>query len=425
MSSIESGSPRCRGTIDLADSSLNVLGLDELDDDLLMLIIEALGKVRPYRSLQDIFSFSAVCRRLRVLCKPVIFRRCRFTHNPLGFFTQQDQDVYDAGFRIGTFIKFLSIAIDRPLSNVTFRFLQALLPRLTRLQTLNLRRLEEGLSLSFAQILFSPPNLQEVILQMVDWIHDQSDTPIFPLLPPLKKYVERRTGDNDFRGTLPLVHFPYHIEHISASPCDMLRQLDNSLEVLQLPLHPYHLHVLPSLTWSSLRCLALYGFYPSNGPPLLPLLNAMPNLLSLKVLSWSYVEKSPSQMSENMRLPPLQELVIGYISPTDPLFSMLPETLTSLSIRDAPRYYLYPRDESPASPPSADQFCLLFRSRSFHHLRNLEIAFSVVTDDFTMEQSLYKAMIHVAPVSHAEPQRIPRCNTVCSHTTQGPAQAST
>ncbi|KAI0074498.1 hypothetical protein K474DRAFT_1527690 [Panus rudis PR-1116 ss-1] len=215
------------------------------------------------------------------------------------------------------------------------------------------------------------------------------------MFPPLKKYVERRTGQ-----TIQPLHGSYPRTmnwDLLPSPCDLLQQASTALKVIQLPLHIYHLDVLSSLTWATLRELALYGFYPDARPPFISVLHAMPSLVSLKILSWSdSLVICPSRMTGIVRVPPLQELMIVPLALTDPFFALLPDSLVSLSIRDAPRYYV-PYRSTPSRLVPVDQFRSLFRSRTFPSLQSLEVVFRVADNDFAAQEAMYQAMIQSCP----------------------------
>ncbi|KAI0074500.1 hypothetical protein K474DRAFT_1699644 [Panus rudis PR-1116 ss-1] len=363
--------------------------LDHLQDDVLLVIIHTLVDCD---SLYAACIFSTVCRRLRALAMPILFRRCRFISSLRHF------DL-DAALRISPYIRKLRVMVDREVSESgADTLLRTLLPRLSCLKTLLVGKWAKGLSFEYVDILFSPPNLEEIVLQHTDWMYPSFDPEITLRVPPLKKYIERRSGMTIHPEKVGSYRVPPTMDpDILPSPCDLLRHVSTTLEVIQLPLHIYHLDILSSLTWAPLRELALYGFYPDTSPPFISVLHAMPNLVSLKILSWSgSLVICPPGLTGIARVPPLQELMIGFISLTDPFFSLLPDSLVSLSIRDAPRHY-YTNGRRPDKLVHVDQFKNLFRSRTFPSLRSLEVVFRVTHNDFAAQEAMYQAMIQSCP----------------------------
>ncbi|KAI0074508.1 hypothetical protein K474DRAFT_1529556 [Panus rudis PR-1116 ss-1] len=373
--------------------------LDALDDDILSVVIDELrAHPQPFRN--GLFSFSAACRKLRVLCEPVLFRRCRFIYVGTDETLPQDWAFYDAAFHISPHIQFLRMSIRAsPLSEI-FETLQALFARLHRLQTVFLPICEPRFSLDFVKVLLSAPNLENIVIQDIIWDDPPPYDPLsVPLLSPLKRYCESQEDDSVTIRKHPRYTAGPDI-YTPAFRTELLWQAHSTIERIQIPIHPYHIQLFTSTSWDAMHELILYGLYPETAPPFIAIIQMMPNLRSLELLSWSkLVTVCPPEMAQTAELPPLQHLLIGNVSPADPFFTLLPPNIVSLGIRDVPRAYL--PILLAGIPPPLSQVYQLFRSRGFPHLEHLEVVFKAPAEGYDLEEQLYASILQACPCVHS------------------------
>ncbi|KAI0364529.1 hypothetical protein BV20DRAFT_974376 [Pilatotrama ljubarskyi] len=134
----------------------------------------------------------------------------------------------------------------------------------------------------------------------------------------------------------------------------VLNALNESLRTLELPTRPSTIDTLASLTWPSLRTLTLRGdpprldSAPAGSEPqtsYISALSTMPKLRGLE-LSFSYPREPSARASLTSVWPPqciatypwpdLERLTLSYPRADDRLYTHLPATLRSLSLRYVP-----------------------------------------------------------------------------------------
>ncbi|KAI0074507.1 hypothetical protein K474DRAFT_1709808 [Panus rudis PR-1116 ss-1] len=127
----------------------------------------------------------------------------------------------------------------------------------------------------------------------------------------------------------------------------------------------------------------------------------MPNLHTLHLSIQTHLTPVPHleiyNQDEQIHLPLLQDVAISNVHPRDPFFASLPSTLTSLSIRDTPRYYLT-HDLPPGNTlVGVGELRSLFHPHRFPPLQHLEIAFVVISDDSFIPEAVYDSVVQSCP----------------------------
>lgn len=192
---------------------------------------------------------------------------------------------------------------------------------------------------------------------------------------------------------------------LEASYLDALvPNMSDTAEALSLPVETSPLMEMATRDWPRLRSLSLSGRYihPDQSRALSLLLLRAPNLrdLSIRVM----------QQRENLRpllleAPSvgryrLRSLTLAYPNPADAIFASLSDELTSLSLRDAPRYYMYQSHDTLLSPDTASPLlssseCLtILRRISAPRLAALELVY--LADD--AEDDLLRRVAEAFPL---------------------------
>ncbi|KAH9924264.1 uncharacterized protein BXZ73DRAFT_103553 [Epithele typhae] len=164
-----------------------------------------------------------------------------------------------------------------------------------------------------------------------------------------------KSEDEQFEIHAPLTYFSHVLDefrpqcrgHISETLLlkYLILPLCKNMESLELPVESAPLQEMGDHDWSQLRSLKLYGFPPSAtalGCPLLGTLVRMPHLRSLSLQF--HVPPSgdvepiwpPKWADAPFPWPELEELFITNPIPEDGLWSRLPPTLRTLSMREWP-----------------------------------------------------------------------------------------
>ncbi|KAI0672387.1 hypothetical protein C8Q78DRAFT_1188390 [Trametes maxima] len=126
--------------------------------------------------------------------------------------------------------------------------------------------------------------------------------------------------------------------------CALVLRMSNTAESLTLPIDTAPLIDMSGMDWLRLTALSLTGQWTAS-TSLQTLLLHMPNLRNLSILaSQRRGLPHPLILTEvsKQRLN-LHSLTIAYPNPEDEIFASIGEELTCLSLRDSPRYYLYPQ----------------------------------------------------------------------------------
>ncbi|KAI0643816.1 hypothetical protein C8Q79DRAFT_871502, partial [Trametes meyenii] len=124
----------------------------------------------------------------------------------------------------------------------------------------------------------------------------------------------------------------------------LVLRMSNTAESLTLPIDTAPLIEMSKMDWPRLTALSLTGQW-IDSTSLQALLFRMPNLRNLSILASQHRGiPHPLVLTEGLKQRlRLHSLTIAYPNPEDEIFASLGEELTCLSLRDSPRYYLYPQ----------------------------------------------------------------------------------
>ncbi|KAI0643817.1 hypothetical protein C8Q79DRAFT_1012372 [Trametes meyenii] len=124
----------------------------------------------------------------------------------------------------------------------------------------------------------------------------------------------------------------------------LVPRMSNTAESLTLPIDTAPLTEMSEIDWPRLTALSLTGQWIDSAS-LQALLFRMPNLRNLSILaSQRRGIPHPLVLTEGLKQRlRLHSLTIAYPNPEDEIFASVGEELTCLSLRDSPRYYLYPQ----------------------------------------------------------------------------------
>ncbi|EIW53499.1 uncharacterized protein TRAVEDRAFT_52629 [Trametes versicolor FP-101664 SS1] len=127
----------------------------------------------------------------------------------------------------------------------------------------------------------------------------------------------------------------------------LVLSMSTTAESLTLPAETAPLLEMASMDWPRLHTLSLVGRYthPNQGDIVPLLLLRMPNLrsLSVQVIQCEGTQRPPLLKELPDTNYCLRSLTISYPNTEDPIFSCIGDGLTSLSLRDSPRYYFHSR----------------------------------------------------------------------------------
>ncbi|KAI0758098.1 hypothetical protein C8Q74DRAFT_1303147 [Fomes fomentarius] len=174
--------------------------------------------------------------------------------------------------------------------------------------------------------------------------------------------------------------------------------INNTAEVLSMPVESAPMARMSELSWPRLREVALCGRYilPSQSTCIPRLLAHAPRLRKLSIqvaqpytLRLSRAPILSRKSTPDSDLTELEELIIAYPDPDDAIFSVSAPNITHLSLRDWPRYYFYQDVVGVvnrwAAPLLTAAECLhILKRMSLHHLTNLELAYRVDQSDDTL-----------------------------------------
>lgn len=165
----------------------------------------------------------------------------------------------------------------------------------------------------------------------------------------------------------------------------LVLNMSGTAESLSLPVETAPLLQMAAVEWPRLHTLSLTGQYMvPEQPRILPLLlSRAPNLrtLSVRVAQRDGTSRPPllkGPLGGGFRL---RSLTVAYPDPADAIFASLTHELTSLSLRDSPRYYLHQRygwRRTPLriAPLLSSSECLTILKRlSTPHLSTLELVY--------------------------------------------------
>ncbi|KAI0762125.1 hypothetical protein BD413DRAFT_484958, partial [Trametes elegans] len=315
--------------------------LERINDDVLRELCELL---RPMRQLRP---FSTTSKRIREVCKPILFRRS-LVDTPINLCTWEDfvprqirpyvQNLIFDGYRM-----FLVPTEPRPLIQPPpLAGVIAQLPNLTRI---TIKHNRAGVPLPVLIAMLSLPQLR--VFDVEGTVQDDNGESWSPqaftfAAAPLTRYRQAlshqkldrpRTGDKDIIAALA-----------------RKSTFQRSLVTLIIPNEAAPLSELFANSWPRLRHLSFQGgaFYPEQFGPLIHLLDKMPELDELEL----NVARRQDQPSLTLQVCPsgwmgpfpssqLRHLTVAYPDPGDPLYSHLPTSLRHIALRCWPRHYIF------------------------------------------------------------------------------------
>ncbi|RDX46239.1 hypothetical protein OH76DRAFT_1407147 [Lentinus brumalis] len=330
--------------------------------------------------------FSQTSRQVRAACMPVLFRRC---FCPVEFRPPGPQMFLPSS--AWPHVQYLMVRDDcldkfNPDSTLCFvlggplvdQWLQGM-PRLHSVTLYQCGEEPHGLSWRALQSVLSLPVIREFKLDQLHFCPE--------LLPSDELRIEPTGHLTSFEYLLRKRADPYYIESpYTAQPnyndemralSITLAALQETLERLTLATESAPIHLFAQHPWPRLRRLALRG-EPSDSL-LLSLLSSvshLPHLQSL-VLKFSSTKDIPVRTgiiwrgahTDPFPCPVLEELVVTYPDPADPLFDHLPPTLRTLSLccwRHLYHEYLSPYRQW--DPSDAPRPLLLLSSSEMHEV---------------------------------------------------------
>lgn len=164
----------------------------------------------------------------------------------------------------------------------------------------------------------------------------------------------------------------------------LVLNMSGTAESLSLPVEAAPLLQMAAIEWPRLHTLSLTGEYMDpEQPRILPLLlSRAPNLRTLSVR----VAQRDGTLCPPLLKEPLaggfrvRSLTVAYPDPDDAIFASLTDELTSLSLRDSPRYYLHHLHSKwtplRLAPLLSSSQCLTILKRfSAPHLSALELTY--------------------------------------------------
>ncbi|KAI0630113.1 hypothetical protein C8Q77DRAFT_243583 [Trametes polyzona] len=153
-----------------------------------------------------------------------------------------------------------------------------------------------------------------------------------------------------YRQTIPA----YRERHLRSCPRDLAvlshvakqRQVQLSLEELDVPAEVIPFAMLGATDWPKLRSIRTRGECPLGATPLFRAFGRMPALeeLVLRMPSTSQVARTvllPPDWTGPIPWPNLKTLFVSYPDPHDPVYSLLPPGLRRLELRCWPRRYFH------------------------------------------------------------------------------------
>ncbi|KAI0372093.1 hypothetical protein BV20DRAFT_964818 [Pilatotrama ljubarskyi] len=370
--------------------------LRRLNYDVLVHVFELLRLDGNLRAL------SMTCRDIRQACKPCLFRCTSISAHRVVLLPPPPSDIWDYIRRltvIGTWQDVCDSHCDEQLPQQFQRLLVQLLFRMPALETVVIVACYFNGSLwDGIQTVLSCPQVRHLVLQ----VSPDRAVPIPPDFGSPRCTLASLT--------LPLEEYRCHPRNAIGEVAladSLVSNLAHSLEHLTMLLDVAPLARMASLRLPRLRELHLKGDYPTAATdvsvPLLAVLSGMPNLRSLTLLravSGHKHREAYWRVEELDRFPceHLEHLSIAYPEPTDELYSHLPTTLRSLTLRCYPRHYMHQHrhdrrtveDELRWTSPilKASEMHTLLRRCQSRSLEELEIEYEEDAFDATLLRSI-------------------------------------
>ncbi|KAJ7924781.1 hypothetical protein B0H13DRAFT_1863646 [Mycena leptocephala] len=313
------------------------VNISTMPPDIILEIFSIVRVIGRRRWWINCFSFASTSRHIRACCMPVLFRRA--------YLRASEKPSYDLGDKILRCFRYCSISA-RPEVTVQPATLNKLLLWLSRMQSLESFTFLYASTVPFSaveKVLTSLP-----LLCRLDIMH--TPCPLIPSFGGFPGHIRQFS----FTPALKLVSPPEvrqrqvfdppddeEVSAVSAALHSTLRQLQRTVETLDVPIWCFPLEQLRGTPWTGLRILSLRGYLPEDRRPTPTILGLFPYLESLEI---EVVRTDPSLIenpqylwvdSEEARFPSqLKHLSLIDVGTMDPIFRHLPADLDSLSIID-------------------------------------------------------------------------------------------
>ncbi|KAL7281105.1 hypothetical protein ACG7TL_004412 [Trametes sanguinea] len=309
-----------------------VSGLRRLDDDVLFQIYEELLPNRCLRTL------SLTCKWVRESVKPVLFRSvlqqapqitwAEFLPRHLWPYVQNL--AFYGKWYLPDFMRKRSHTIPYPLHQALSE-----MPRLTSISIAYVG--PSGVPWTAVATIISQPGLRSFAI-MDSLNQEEPPNTLFFTAAPLTCYRQRM-------GQFRLKRYSVSNSTFLCLVLDQ-PQVNQSLETLEVPSEIIPLELIPEFRWPRMKRLLLCGEDWRHEIPrtAAELFGQMPALQEL-VLKLGHREGTPllrlcpSHWTRPLPWPGLKTLTLTYPDPSDPLYSLLPDTLRSLTLRCWPRHY--------------------------------------------------------------------------------------
>ncbi|KAI0634140.1 hypothetical protein C8Q77DRAFT_731403, partial [Trametes polyzona] len=351
----------------------------------------------------DAFELASVSKRLRHVCTPILFRRCRVYTERL---PETPPEIVQVQLCIwGEYVpafdspNYLSLLGYLPLlDSVVFRATPDGVPWFVVEQALQCSRVKSLTFTSSAQWMV-PSRIESAY-----WIIDS----IPPLTSPLRSVplislsysdgVWRELRERPYHARLPhtaRINDEYEAEARALAP--LVLGMRTTAQSLRIPFDTSPVLEMCTDAWPHLTDLAFRGFYPESMPlsTMPTLLSRMPRLrnLSIEVAQPPCHSRAPifgATAPPGCELLNIRSLTVAYPDPDDAIFSCIGPELASLSLRDWPRHYhfLDPRVRIRFIAPilSASEAFRILARMDTPHLRSLEIVY--IADDARADDNL-------------------------------------
>ncbi|OSD01349.1 hypothetical protein PYCCODRAFT_1436582 [Trametes coccinea BRFM310] len=309
-----------------------VSSLRRLDDDVLLQIYEELLPDRCLRTL------SLTCKWVRESVKPVLFRSaiqqsCRITWAeflPRHLWPYVQHLTFFGHWSISDSLRKRSNTIPYPLHQAVSE-----MPHLTSISIAYVG--PSGVPWTAVATIISQPRLRSFAIMDSLNREEPPDTVSFTAAP-LTCYRQRM---GQFRRNRYSVSNSTFLCLVLDQP-----QVNQSLETLEVPSEIIPLELIPEFRWPRMKRLLLCGEDWRHEIPrtAAELFGQMPALQEL-VLKLGHrggtplLRLCPSNWTRPLPWPELKTLTLTYPDPSDPLYSLLPDTLRSLALRCWPRHY--------------------------------------------------------------------------------------
>ncbi|PIL28360.1 hypothetical protein GSI_09511 [Ganoderma sinense ZZ0214-1] len=320
--------------------------LSRLDDDSLLELFE---HVNTYGGLH---SLSLTCKWAREVCKPILFRRCRWAP---GYAFNSPHSIPET---IWPYVRSISIHGNFHLlkyeSNyypytpvgydVVYAPLTTSLCRLPRLHTLTIGSTVGGVPWEAINAAVQVPQLRNL---RISGFLDHRD------ILPAKTEQSLRLPVH----SLATIDYPSSgYRKVSATEIKIFSVLlhqvtfQRSLEALSVPSECMSLDYLSTTQFPRLRELALIGRRQhSDGQQDVPYISILANMPRLRKLALTFSQPIglprqqiwPVDMAAEFPCPDLEDLSVSYPHPDDEFYAHLPPTLRRLTLRCWPRHYLH------------------------------------------------------------------------------------